>query len=61
MFESEYAKLLDCPYGQGLEYASEASRRGWIDFKMAGEIVEVLFPRLVSFEDIERANGRGAK
>ena len=48
LFESEYARLLDCPVPIAMELAADASRRGWLVFKRVADVVEVLFPRLVS-------------
>ena len=47
LFETEYARLLDCPVPVAIELAAEASRRGWLVFKRIEDIVEVLFPRLI--------------
>ncbi|MDR2367863.1 MAG: hypothetical protein LBF58_07120 [Deltaproteobacteria bacterium] len=44
LFETEYARLLGCPYDKALELAAEASGRSWIAMKVAGDVVEVLFP-----------------
>jgi len=44
LFESEYARLLDCPKERAIELAEEASRHGWIVFKRVGNVMEVLFP-----------------
>ncbi len=48
LFSSEYAKLLDCPAHQAMELASEASARGWLVMKRLGDVIEVLFPNLLT-------------
>lgn len=48
LFETEYAGLLDCSKPQAMDLATEASRRGWLVFKRIGDVVEVLFPNLIS-------------
>ena len=48
LFQSEYAKLLDCPYERAVELAEEASRKGWIVFKRIGGVIEVVFPNLIN-------------
>lgn len=53
LFSSEYVKLLDCGRDRGMELAEEASRRGWIIFKSVGDVVEVLFPKLLTPEEQE--------
>ncbi|MEP7219255.1 MAG: hypothetical protein ABI876_10085, partial [Bacteroidota bacterium] len=46
LFQTEYARLLDCPFERATELAEDASRRGWIVFKRLGTVIEVLFPIL---------------
>ena len=53
LFLSEYAKLLDCSVDKGIELAEEASRRGWIVFKRVGRVIEVLFPNLLTEQEME--------
>lgn len=48
LFETEYARLLDCPSERVIELAEDASRSGWIVCKRIGAVVEVLFPNLWS-------------
>jgi hypothetical protein len=54
LFETAYARLLDCPVPVVMEQAAGASRRGWLVFKRVADIVEVLFPQLISEHDKER-------
>ena len=48
LFKTDYARLLDCPFEKAVEYAETASRKGWIVFKRAGKVIEVLFPNLLT-------------
>ncbi len=48
LFNSEYTRLLDCGFDRGIELAEDASRRGWITVKRVGQVVEVLFPNLIT-------------
>jgi hypothetical protein len=53
LFQTEYAKLLDCSFERAIELAEEASRRGWIILKRVGDVIEVLFPNLINKEEME--------
>lgn len=53
LFRTEYIKLLDCSFDKAIELAEEASRKGWIVFKRAGDVIEVLFPNLINQEEME--------
>lgn len=53
LFETEYAKLLDCPPARAIELAESASRRGWIVVKRIGSVIEVLFPNLLNAQEKE--------
>lgn len=53
LFQTEYAKLLDCPVHKAIELAEEASRKGWVVFKRVGDVIEVLFPNLINQEEME--------
>lgn len=53
LFATEYTRLLDCSTVQAMELAEEASRRGWINFKRVGDVIEVLFPNLLSRKEME--------
>ncbi|MCB1192725.1 MAG: hypothetical protein H7A23_06760 [Leptospiraceae bacterium] len=43
LFQSEYMKSIECSPERGYNFAYDASSRGWLDFKKAGNIVEVSF------------------
>ncbi|OQY18779.1 MAG: hypothetical protein B6I36_06090 [Desulfobacteraceae bacterium 4572_35.1] len=53
LFSTEYTKLLDCSFERAVELAEEASRKGWIVFKRAGDVIEVLFPKLLTEQEME--------
>jgi len=59
LFQSEYTDLLDCPLETALDAAAAASRRGWIVFKRIGNVVEVLFPNLLTDEEMELLREQG--
>lgn len=56
LFETEYAKLLDCSFEKVIELAEEASRKGWIILKRVGSVIEVLFPNLINKQEQEWLN-----
>ncbi|MEG6507097.1 hypothetical protein V6B97_15820 [Nitratidesulfovibrio sp. 1201_IL3209] len=53
LFQTEYAKLLDCTADKAIELAEDASRKGWIIFKRVGDVIEVLFPNLINTSELE--------
>ncbi|MGI6304241.1 MAG: hypothetical protein ACOX52_24800 [Verrucomicrobiota bacterium] len=53
LFQSEYAKLLDCAFEEAIPLAEAASRKGWIVFKRIGDVMEVQFPNLIKPEEME--------
>lgn len=53
LLRSEYAKLLDCPPERIVELAEIAGRRGWLVFKHVGNVIEVLFPTLLTAQEQE--------
>lgn len=55
LFSTEYAKLMDNSTDTLIELAEIASRKGWITFKRIGNVIEVLFPNLVTQEEMEWA------
>ena len=38
---------------QAIKLAEESSRKGWIDLKRVGEIIEIGFPKLISQDELE--------
>lgn len=53
LFKSDYTKMLDCSFERTIELAEDASRRGWISLKRVGQVVEVLFPNLITAQEME--------
>jgi len=53
LFKSDYTRMLDCSFDKTIELAEDASRRGWISLKRVGQVVEVLFPNLISAQEME--------
>lgn len=53
LFKSDFTRILDCSYEKTIELAEDASRRGWISLKRVGQVVEVLFPKLISAQEME--------
>jgi len=53
LLKTDYAKLLDCFSERAIELAEAASRKGWIVFKRIGDVIEVLFPSLITAQEME--------
>jgi hypothetical protein len=53
LFKTDYAKLLDCSFERAMEFAEVASRKGWIVLKRVGNVIEVLFPALLTEQETE--------
>lgn len=53
LFKSEYTRMLDCSFETAIESAEAASRRGWISLKRVGQVIEVLFPNLITAQEME--------
>ena len=53
LFRSNYANLLDCPLERRMELADVAARQGWLVFKRVGDVIEVLFPQLLTPQEQE--------
>jgi hypothetical protein len=51
LFESFWARLLDIPTEKIHELAIAASRKGWLDYRSAGGIIDVQFPNLLTEEE----------
>lgn len=51
MFTSRWGRLLDKPLHERKEAAREAARRGWLNYREAGGVVEVTFPELLTQEE----------
>lgn len=53
LLKNDYTRLLDCSYERTLELAEDASRRSWISLKRVGQVIEVLFPNLITAQEME--------
>jgi hypothetical protein len=54
LFESEYNKILNISNDKATELAIEASGKGWINFKLIGNLMEASFPNILSNEEYEK-------
>src|SRR5437016_7401137 len=57
LIESEWARLLDVPRDQIIRLAQEASKRGWLDFKGAGNVFEINFRQILTPKEIQVSHG----
>jgi hypothetical protein len=57
LLESFWARLLDMPREQAIGQAQEAAKRGWLDFKGAGNIFEINFHQLLTPKEIQLSHG----
>ena len=57
LIESGWARLLDVPRDQVIRLAQESSKRGWLDFKGAGNIFEINFRQLLTPKEIQASHG----
>ncbi len=57
LIESDWARLLDMPRDQIIRLAQEASKRGWLDFKGAGNVFEINFRQLLTPKEIQASHG----
>jgi hypothetical protein len=53
LLKSGFTRMLDCSFEKTIELAEDASRRGWISLKRVGHVVEVLFPNLITAQEME--------
>jgi len=53
LFKSDFTRMLDGSFETTIELAEDASRRGWISLKRIGQVVEVLFPHLITAQEME--------
>jgi frataxin-like iron-binding protein CyaY len=54
MFETEFSKLLDCSFERMAELAEDASRKGWINCKRIGSVIEIVFPNLITQKELDQ-------
>ena len=57
LIESGWARLLDVPREQAIRLAQEASKRGWLDFKGAGNVFEINFRQILTPKEIQASHG----
>jgi len=57
LIESDWARLLDVQRDQVIRLAQEASKRGWLDFKGAGNVFEINFRQLLTPTEIKASHG----
>lgn len=53
LLKSDFTRMLDCSFERTIELAEHASRQGWISLKRVGQVVEVLFPNLITAQEME--------
>lgn len=53
LFKTDYAKLLDCSFERAVELGETGSSKGWIVFKRVSNVIEVLFPALLTEQEME--------
>lgn len=53
LFKTDYAKMLDCSFEKAVELAETASRKGWVVCKRVSNVIEVLFPSLLTQQEME--------
>ena len=51
LFSTFWARLLDSRFEELSSFAFEASRRGWLNFRRAGSIIEASFPGLLTRDE----------
>jgi len=51
LFESEYAKILDCSADRVLELVQQAALKGWMTVNRIGDVVEVAFPNIITLAE----------
>ena len=57
LLESQWAELLDVGREEIVQLAQQAFKRGWLDFKGAGNIFEINFPELLTAQEIKLSHG----
>lgn len=52
LFATVYVKILDCTLERATELAEQAGMRGWMVFKRIGNVMEALFPSLLTEQEV---------
>lgn len=58
LFETDFVKMMDCNREKAIELAEIASQKGWLVFKRIGNVMELLFPNLITKEEVEYFRGQ---
>lgn len=58
LFETDFARTMDCPLEHAIELAGEASRHGWMTFRHVAGVYDVSFPALLTALDMEWVYGQ---
>ncbi len=53
LFKTLYMQAQDVPAESCIALAEEAARKGWINFKRVGDVMEVAFPNIITPADME--------
>jgi hypothetical protein len=56
LLDSTWTRLLDRTRAEVMDLASEASRQGWLTCKAAGNVVEIIFPGLLTPQEEKASN-----
>jgi hypothetical protein len=59
LLSTYWTKLLDVPSPRVTALAEEASRRGWLNYRHTGQVVEIHFPDLLTTQERELLRGEG--
>ena len=57
LFKTEWTKLLDIPQDRIANFASQAHRLGWMEFRNIGNVVDISFNNLLTKEEREAIDG----
>jgi len=57
LLESFWARLLDVSCDQVVQFAQEAAKREWLDFKGAGKVFEINFKQVLTPQEIQSSHG----
>lgn len=57
LFNTMWTRVLDAPLAEMRRLAADAKRLGYLDLKIAGEIIEISFPSLLTNQEIQESRG----
>jgi hypothetical protein len=52
LLSSEYVRIIDCNVDRAIDLGTQASQRGWLDFKRISNVIDVSFPNLLSEDEV---------